>query len=52
MQGQPVTVCGKVFDAVMLRIINFLVCLLAWPTKESAFIRSGILQNHLLGRDL
>lgn len=42
MEGQPMTVCSKVFEAAVLRIISFLVCLLALLRKESAFIRSWI----------
>lgn len=29
MEGQPVPVCRRVFDNAVLRIISFLVCLLA-----------------------
>lgn len=42
IEGQPMTVCSKVFDTVVLRIISFLVCLLTLLRKESAFIHSWI----------
>lgn len=41
-EGQPTTVCSEVFDTAVLRIVYFLVCLLALLRKESAFIRSWI----------
>lgn len=42
VEGQSTAVCSKVFDPVVVRIISFLVCLLALLRKESAFIRSWI----------
>lgn len=42
MEGQPTTVCSEVFDTAVLRIVYFLVCLLALLRKERAFIRSWI----------